>query len=72
MKYETQLTHISKIKPGDTVMHNGEIKTVGRDNIKTGGLFGITLFGDSYRAGIQLVQKVIIFRAMPNTQWAKA
>jgi hypothetical protein len=72
MKYEIKKVHVSTIKPGDTVMHNGEMKTVIRNNIKTGGFFGVTLFGDSYRAGSQLVEKVIIYRAMPNNQWVAA
>lgn len=71
MKYEIKPTHISEIKQGDTVMINGEMRTVGKNNIKS-GFMGITLFGDSYRLGSQPVQKVVIFRAMPNNSWAVA
>lgn len=71
MKYEIKPTHISEIKQGDTVMIDGEMRTVGRDNIKS-GFMGLTLFGDSYRLGSQPVQKVVIFRAMPNNTWVPA
>ena len=72
MKYEIKPTHISEIKPGDTVMIDGEMRTVGKDNIKTSTFMGITLFGDSYRLGTQPVQKVVIYRAMPNNTWVIA
>ena len=71
MKYEIKPTHISKIKQGDTVMIDGEMRTVGNDNIKN-AFMGITLFGDSYRFGSQPVQKVVIYRAMPNNTWVIA
>lgn len=51
--------HISTIQPGDTVLHYGEVKTVGIKNRKR-GFMGVTLFGDSYRLGTQLVKKVIL------------
>ena len=50
-------THISLISAGDTVEHNGELKTVCGNNIKR-GFMGITLFGDSYRLGSLPVIKV--------------
>ena len=71
MKYEIKPTHISEIKQGDTVMIDGEMRTVGKNNIKS-GFMGITLFGDSYRLGSQPVQKVVIYRAMPNNTWVIA
>ena len=51
--------HISTIKWGDTVMHNGDMVTVGKDNIKHGGFMGSSLWGDSYKMGSILVKKVI-------------
>lgn len=42
--------HISEVKIGDTVMHNGSLKTVSQGNLKR-GFMGITLWGDSYRLG---------------------
>ena len=63
MKYTIKQVHISTIKHGDSIMHNGNICTVDKHNIKAGGMFGATLFGDSYRAGTKQVQKVIILRS---------
>lgn len=71
MKYEIKPTHIRKIKQGDTVMIDGEMRTVGKNNIKN-GFMGITLFGDSYRFGREPVQKVVIFKAMQNNGWVVA
>jgi hypothetical protein len=41
---------IRSIKPGDTVIHNGEVKTVCPKDIKYNN-GDITLFGDSYKCG---------------------
>lgn len=57
--YQIIDVHISQIKPGDTVFHNGELKTVCRNNIKHDRFVGYTLFGDSYRLGSVNVRKVI-------------
>lgn len=56
--YVIKEVHISTIKWGDTVEHNGVIKTVGNRDIKQDGFFGHTLFGDSYRLGRINVKKV--------------
>ena len=66
LKYDTKEVHITTIKPGDTIEHGGELKTVCRNNIKTGGFHGTTLFGDSYHGGRVPVKKATIFRAMPR------
>lgn len=59
-KYTISEVHISAIKNGDTILHtDNKITTVGRNNIKR-GFCGITLFGDSYRNGNELVKKIII------------
>lgn len=50
--------HISEIKNGDTIIHNGKETTVNNHNIKS-GFCGITLFGDSYRMGTIPVTVVI-------------
>lgn len=50
--------HISEIRVGDTILHNGEIKTVSGNNIKNCSFMGKTLFGDSYNLGHKLVVKV--------------
>ena len=67
MNFNIEKVHISKIRPGNTVEHNGTICTVGRNDIKTGGFMGRTLFGDSYSLGTQLVRKLQILQARPTT-----
>jgi hypothetical protein len=51
--------HISTIKAGDTIIHNGEVKTVSGNNIKYSSFMGVSLFGDSYHSGHKLVTKII-------------
>lgn len=51
--------HISSIVAGDTIMHNGEMKTVSGNNIKFDSFMGTTLFGDSYSLGYKKVTKVL-------------
>ena len=53
-----QTVHISTIQGGDTVRHNGIILTVCNADIKHGCFMGSTLFGDSYKLGTILVEKV--------------
>lgn len=56
--YNTVNTHINTIRAGDTVLHNGELRTVCNSDIKRGGFMGASLFGDSYRLGTLPVQLV--------------
>lgn len=59
--YKTTQTHISNIKPFDTILHtDGFIRTVSKTNIKQNVFMGISLFGDSYNLGYKLVTKIII------------
>ena len=58
MKYRIVETHISCIKVGDTVMHEGMMKTVNGTSIKRGGFMGTSLWGDSYHLGNKPVQLV--------------
>lgn len=61
--------HIDDIRPGDTVLIDGEAKTVCRNNINdTDRFMGRSLFGDNYRGGRLLVKKIIIQRALPNKE----
>lgn len=53
----TKNVHISTITSGDTINHNGQLRTVTASNIKT-GFMGVTLFGDSYNMGTIPVKKV--------------
>jgi hypothetical protein len=50
--------HINDLRIGDTVLHNGQMITVSKSNLKRGGFCGTTLAGDSYRGGSQQVQRV--------------
>ena len=44
--------HIDDIQPGNTVLIDGEAKTVCRNNINDADRFmGRSLFGDNYRGG---------------------
>jgi hypothetical protein len=63
--YDIKEVHISTIKGGDTVMHNGEIKTVSFNNIKNDSFMGSSIFGDSYKLGRTKVKK-IMFKTFAN------
>lgn len=63
LRCELVSVHISEIVPGDTIFHEGDLKTVTRTNISYCDFMGKTLFGDSYMLGRKLVQKVIAFGA---------
>lgn len=65
MKYSIKNVHISTISHGDTVNHHGEIKTVGKKDIRRDAFIGFVLFGDSYKLGLEPVKKLIIYRALP-------
>lgn len=55
---KTKLVHKSEIKIGDTVIHKGELKTVGNESITNDEFMGLLLFGDSYRLGYKMVELV--------------
>jgi len=55
---KTKLVHKSEIKIGDTVIHNGELRTVGEESISRDEFMGLLLFGDSYRLGCKMVELV--------------
>ena len=57
MNYSITKVNIELIKIGDTVLHNGHLMTVCKNNLKR-GFMGLTLFGDSYKAGHLKVSKV--------------
>jgi hypothetical protein len=52
--------HISRIRIGDTVLHDGEVKTVSGKSLKYDSFMGITLFGDCYRLGYKLVTRILL------------
>jgi hypothetical protein len=47
--------HISQVRSGDAIIHNGELVTVASNNIKHCAFMGTTIFGDSYNLGYKLV-----------------
>jgi len=59
-QYKTEQVSISKIRIGDTVIHEDVVTTVGRENIKYCSFMGMTIFGDSYRSGHKLITRVLI------------
>lgn len=50
-KMETKEVHISKIKVGDVIVHNGEVKTVNKEYLKYDSFLGHRVFGDGYCCG---------------------
>ena len=56
---KTKFVHISTIKAGDTIIHNGKESTVCKKDIKIGGFMGKSIFGDSYQSGYKLVEIVL-------------
>ena len=58
--------HIDDIQPGDTVLIDGEAKTVCRNNIHRSEFMGRSLFGCNYNGGRIPVKKIIIQRARPH------
>ena len=63
IKYEIQEVHISTIKAGDAIEHNGELLTVCNCDIRCSDFMGDTLFGDSYSLGRKPVKKANIITA---------
>lgn len=57
-EFKEKLVHINDIKPGDTVKHDGEMKTVSKININRGGFMGTSIFGDSYMSGNKMVVRL--------------
>jgi hypothetical protein len=50
--------HITQIQPGDTVFHEGLVRTVCRRKITKDSFMGSMLFGDSYQLGSKPVYRV--------------
>ena len=64
MHYHTTPVHISGIRPGDTILFDGHLRTVCDSDIKFDGFTGITIFGDSYRIGMLPVHKVVFHKEL--------
>ena len=65
MNYTTHPTHISNIRPGNTVVINDQLRTVCASDIKHGFMGRRTLFGDCYALGNKPVSLATIFHAKP-------
>ena len=55
---KTEKVLISQIRIGDTVIHEGQEKTVCSSNITRDEFMGLKLWGDSYNLGYKLVERV--------------
>lgn len=66
MNYTIKSMDISMIRPGDTIMHNGVMRTVSKSNIKVDSVMGKIIFGDSYHLGLKLVKVVIFNKPLTN------
>ena len=60
-RYKTKNKHISLIRQGDTILHNGEERTVCDSDILISSFMGISIFGDSYSMGRKLVKEITYF-----------
>jgi hypothetical protein len=58
MNYTIQQDHIGNLRAGDTIMHNGEMKTVSGNNIKRDSFMGTSVFGDTYNHGHKPIEKI--------------
>ncbi len=54
----TKQTHISQIRSGNTIIHEGKIVEVSDKDIRVGGFLGTSIFGDSYHSGYKKVTLV--------------
>lgn len=61
---EVRKVHISLIRSDDTVLHEGQVQTVGPKDIKHNHFMGSTLFGDSYILGFRPVQRLVMGRVL--------
>lgn len=56
----TETIHISKLRVGDTILHDGKEKTVSANNIKKCPFMGISVFGDTYNLGYKPITRIIL------------
>lgn len=58
MANEIVLTHKNDVKVGDTIIHHGALRTIGKENFTHDQFMGRLILGDSYRLGYEMVQVV--------------
>ena len=56
---EIELVHISEVRAGDCILHDGAPHTVCAKDIKRDSFMGISIFGDTYKLGYQPVARII-------------
>lgn len=56
----SETIHISKLRVGDTILHEGKEKTVSGNNIKRCSFMGISVFGDTYNLGYKPITRIIL------------
>ncbi|QJI10932.1 hypothetical protein GuL6_016 [Buttiauxella phage vB_ButM_GuL6] len=56
--YHVTKVSIKDITVGDTVIYQGNMRTVGKNDIKRDPLFGVLLFGDSHNLARNLIERV--------------
>ena len=57
-RFTIENTHKDNIRVGDTILLDGELKTVCRNNIRKGGFCGTTIRGESFKLGLEPVKRV--------------
>jgi hypothetical protein len=63
--YTTKEVHISEIRQGDTVIHDGVMRTVSGTDIKRDNFMNTSIFGDAYKIGYTKVT-LVIFKTFKN------
>lgn len=52
------LKNKSDVKVGDTIIHHGALRTMGKESFTHDQFMGRLILGDSYRLGYEMVQVV--------------
>lgn len=52
------LTHKNDVKVGDTIVHHGALRTMGKESFTNDQFMGRLILGDSYRLGYEMVRVV--------------
>lgn len=58
--HDVEKIHVSLIRGGDTVFHEGKVKTVCFNDVGYDSFMGHKLFGDSYVLGRKPVQRIVM------------
>tara|TARA_B100000929_G_scaffold197599_1_gene156804 strand:+ start:11308 stop:11568 length:261 start_codon:yes stop_codon:yes gene_type:complete len=59
-EHEVRKIHVSLVRGGDTVFHDGKVKTVCFNDVGYDSFMGHKLFGDSYVLGRKPVQRIVM------------